>query len=130
MAADTLAGLSTDVLFGALAIRLDPAKAAGQGFVLNWRFTDRNEQMVLTLKNCTLTHRMGEQAGSVAAATVTTTRATFDSIVLRKTTAPEAIADGALKIDGDLSRFALLFGMLDEPSTIMFDILTPGTGRS
>jgi alkyl sulfatase BDS1-like metallo-beta-lactamase superfamily hydrolase len=130
MAADTLAGLSTDVLFGALAIRLDPAKAAGQGFVLNWRFTDRNEQMVLTLKNCTLTHRMGEQAGSVAAATVTTTRATFDSIVLRKTTAPEAIADGALRIDGDLSRFALLFGMLDEPAGIMFDVLTPGTGRS
>jgi len=35
--ADTLAGVSTDVFFDALAIRLDPAKAAGQGFVLNWQ---------------------------------------------------------------------------------------------
>src|SRR5260221_9458569 len=32
MSADLLAGLSTDVLFDALAIRLDPAKAAGQSF--------------------------------------------------------------------------------------------------
>lgn len=128
MAADTLAGLSTDILFGALAIRLDPAKAAGQGFVLNWRFTDRNEQMSLTLKNCTLTHRMGEQAPA-AAALVTTTRATFDSIILRRTTAPEAMAAGTLGIEGDVSRFAHLFGMLDEPPGMMFDVLTPGAGR-
>src|SRR5882757_293922 len=45
MGADTLAGLSTDIFFDALAIRVDPAKAAGQAFVINWRFTDRNEEM-------------------------------------------------------------------------------------
>ena len=126
--ADTLAGLSTDVFFDALAIRLDPAKAAGQGFVLNWRFTDREEDMTLTLKNCTLSHRMGERAEK-AAASVTTTRATLDALVLRRTTAPEALASGALKVEGDPSKFALLFGMLDPPGTLMFDILTPGEGR-
>ena len=55
MSADTLAGLSTDVFFDALAIRLDPAKAAGQSFVLNWRFTDRDEKLTLCLKHGTLT---------------------------------------------------------------------------
>jgi alkyl sulfatase BDS1-like metallo-beta-lactamase superfamily hydrolase len=126
--ADTLAGLSTDVFFDALAIRLDPAKAAGQSFVLNWRFTDRNEEMTLTLKHCTLTHRMGERA-ETAAASVTTSRATLDALVLRKTTAPEALMSGALKVEGDASKFAQLFGMLDQPGGLMFDVLTPGEDR-
>lgn len=126
--ADTLAGLATDVFFDALEIRLDPAKAAGQSFVLNWRFTDRDEEMTLTLKHCTLTHRMGERAEKPAASVVTT-RATLDALVLRKTTAPEALQSGALRIEGDLSKFAQLFGMLDQPGGMMFDILTPGEGR-
>jgi alkyl sulfatase BDS1-like metallo-beta-lactamase superfamily hydrolase len=126
--ADTLAGLSTDVFFDALEIRLDPARAAGQSFVLNWRFTDRDEEMTLTLKHCTLTHRMGEQAGAPSAS-VTTTRDTLDALVLRKTTAPEALQSGALRIEGDASKFVQLFGMLDQPGGMMFDILTPGEGR-
>ncbi len=126
--ADTVAGLSTDVFFDALEIRLDPAKAAGQAFVLNWRFTDRDETLVLTLKHSTLSHRLGEWSDT-AQASVTTTRATLDAIVLRKTTAPDAFASGALKIEGDPSRFALLFGLLDQPGGMMFDILTPGEGR-
>ena len=102
--ADTLAGLSTDVFFDALEIRLDPAKAAGQSFVLNWRFTDRAEEMTLTLKHCTLTHRMAERADKPAAS-VTTTRATLDALLLSKTTAPEALQSGALKIEGEFDHY-------------------------
>jgi len=116
------------VFFDALAIRLDPAKAAGQSFVLNWRFTDRNETLSLCLGHCTLTHRMGDWSG-VATATITTTRAILDDLVLRKITAQEALGSGALKVDGDPSRFALLFGMLDQPPGLMFDVLKPGAGR-
>ena len=128
MSADTLAGLSTDVFFDALAIRLDPAKAAGHDFAINWRFTDRDETLVLTLKHCTISHRMGERSEH-AAASVTTTRSVLDSLVLRKTTAQEAFASRTLLIEGDASRFALLFALLDEPGGIMFDVLTPGEGR-
>jgi alkyl sulfatase BDS1-like metallo-beta-lactamase superfamily hydrolase len=128
MSADTLAGLGTDVFFDALAIRLDPAKAAGQSFVLNWRLTDRDETLSLCLKHCTLTHRMGDWSGAAAAA-ITTTRAILDDLVLRKITAQDALASGVLKVDGDPSRFALLFGMLDQPTGLMFDVLKPGAGR-
>ncbi|MBS0539672.1 MAG: MBL fold metallo-hydrolase [Proteobacteria bacterium] len=128
MSADTLAGLTTDVFFDALAIRLDPAKAAGLRFVLNWAFTDRRETMALTLANCTISHRMGEHAAE-AAASVTTTRATLDALVLRKLTPPEALASGALKVTGDIGKFAQLFGLLEPPGGMMFDILTPGEGR-
>jgi len=91
--------------------------------VLNWHFTDRAEKLALTLKHSTLTYRLGEWS-AVATASITTSRATLDAIVLGKTAVPEAMASGALRIEGDPSRFASLFGMLDQPGSIMFDILT------
>ncbi len=129
MGADTLAGLSTDVFFDLMAIRLDAARAAGQSMVLNWQFTDRAEKLVLTLKHCTLSHRLGEWSDA-AAASIITTRATLDAIVLRKIAPPDAIASGALRIEGDPSRLAVLFGMLEQPAGFMFDVLTPGEGRT
>jgi len=128
MGADTLAGLSTDVFFDLMAIRLDPAKAAGQSMAIDWRFTDRDETLALTLRHCTLTHCMNEGAGR-ADTSVTTTRATLDAIVLRKTTIPDALASGALRIDGDMAKLGALFAMMDEPRGMMFDVLTPGEGR-
>jgi alkyl sulfatase BDS1-like metallo-beta-lactamase superfamily hydrolase len=128
MAEDTLGALTSDVLFGLLAIRLDPAKAAGQSLIANWRFTDRDESLVLTLKHCTLTHRVGEQSPA-AMVTITTTRALFDQLILQKAKLPEAFASGALKIEGEAGRLAALFGMLEPAGNLMFDILTPGEGR-
>ena len=128
MGADTLAGLATDVFFDLMAIRLDAAKAAGQAMVINWHFTDRRERLALTLKNCTLTHRMGEEAPD-ASASVTTTRATMDDIMLRRTTVADVLAGGAMKLEGDMSRLAALLAMMDQPAGMMFDVVTPGEGR-
>ncbi|HEY4168047.1 MAG TPA: alkyl sulfatase dimerization domain-containing protein [Reyranella sp.] len=127
MSADTLRGLSTDIFFDVLAVRLDPAKAAGQVMVINWHFTDRSEKLALTLKNCTLTHRPGVVDG--AAASITMTRETLDGIVLGRMKIPDALASGAMRIEGDGSRLAALFAMLDPPPGLMFDVLTPGEGR-
>jgi alkyl sulfatase BDS1-like metallo-beta-lactamase superfamily hydrolase len=128
MAADTLRGLSTDVFFDMLAIRIDPAKAAGQSMVVNWHFTDRGEKLAVTLKHCTLTHRVGSWAES-ATASITTTRETLDGMILGRVKIPDALASGAMRIDGDGSRLAALFAMLEAPTGLMFDILTPGGGR-
>jgi alkyl sulfatase BDS1-like metallo-beta-lactamase superfamily hydrolase len=129
LSADMLAGLSTDIFFDAMAIRLDPSRVAGQAMTINWRFTDRHERLLLTLKHCTLTHRPGEQSSS-ANASITTTRAVMDAIVLGKTTMQEAMATGSLTVEGDATRLAVLFGALDQAAGMMFDVLTPGEGRS
>ncbi len=126
--ADTLAGLTSDMFFDMMAIRLDPAKAAGQSTVINWHLTDRDEKLVLTLSHCTLSHRMGEWSDA-AAASITAMRGTLDAIVLGKLTAPGALASGAFKIEGDPSRLVALFAMFEQPAGLMFDILTPGEGR-
>ena len=128
MGADTLAGLTNDVFFHMMAIRLDPAKAAGRSMVINWHFTDRKERLALTLSNCTLTHRVGEWSDA-AAASITTTRGTLDAIVLGRLKVPDALASGVLRIEGDPSQLAALFAMFDQPSGLMFDILTRGEGR-
>ncbi|MBS0517866.1 MAG: MBL fold metallo-hydrolase [Proteobacteria bacterium] len=127
MAADTVAGLSTDIFFDMLEIRLDPAKAAGRSMLVNWHFTDRAEKLTLTLSNCTLTHRLGDWSDR-ASASIITTRATLDSIILGKVKVPEALMSGALRIEGEAVQLAALFAMLDPPSAMMFDILTPGEG--
>jgi len=127
LSADTLAGLSSDVLFGMMAIRLDPAKAAGQAMVINWHFTDRGEKLALTLKHCTLSHRLGEWSDR-AAATIVTTRATLDAVILGRLKVPDALASGALRIEGDAARLLALFAMFDQPSAMMFDVLLPGEG--
>ncbi|WP_421997761.1 alkyl/aryl-sulfatase [Reyranella sp.] len=126
--ADMLSGLSTDTFFDMLAIRLDASKAAGRSMVVNWHFTDRDERLALTLSHSTLTHRLGEWSDR-ASATIVTTRATLDAMVLGKTRPAEAVQSGALRIDGDAASLALLFGMLDTSTNLMFDILTPGEGR-
>ena len=127
--ADTVAGLSSDLLFDMMAIRVDPAKAAGQSMVINWRFTDRSETLVLTLKHCTLTQRLGEWSDK-ATASVTTTRDTLDAIMVKKLEPREALMSGKLKVEGDPSRLAVLFGAIDQTQNVlMFDVLTPGEGR-
>jgi alkyl sulfatase BDS1-like metallo-beta-lactamase superfamily hydrolase len=128
MSADTLGGLATDVFFDLMAVRLDPAKAAGQSMALNWHFTDRAEKLVLTLEHSTLSHCLGEWSEQ-AAASIATSRAMLDAIALGKTTPREAIASGALRVEGDASKVASLFGMFEQPTGFMFDILTPGDGR-
>jgi len=128
MSSDLVTGLSTDVLFDALAIRLDPGKAAGQTFIINWHFTDRDELLALTLKHSTLTHRLGEH-DKAAATLIMTTREALDALVMQKSTVEEALASGDFQIEGNPSWFILLFSMFDQEPEIMFDVLTPGDGR-
>lgn len=120
--ADTLKAVSNDLFFDFLAVRLDPVKAEGKKLVINWRFTDSKEQIVLTLENSALTHIAGQQPA--ADATITLSRATLDAVTLKKTSFSEAVQMGKLEIAGDRTKLAELMAMLDtfEP---MFPVVEP-----
>jgi hypothetical protein len=46
-----------------------------------------------------------------------------------KLTAPQAMQAGKLRVEGDPTRLALLFTVVEmTPNPLMFDILTPGEG--
>ena len=54
--AELLKGVSIDLAFDFLGVRLNAAKAEGKHIVVNWTFTDLNQTYVMNLENSALTH--------------------------------------------------------------------------
>ena len=123
MNAELLKGISIDLAFDFLGVRLNAAKAEGKTIVINWTFTDLNETYVMNLENSALTHTSGRLSDK-ADASVTLTRAALDAITLKQKTFAESVAAGAVSLGGNPLKLRELFGMLDEFST-GFEIVEP-----
>jgi alkyl sulfatase BDS1-like metallo-beta-lactamase superfamily hydrolase len=121
--ADTLKAVSNEMFFDYLGVRLNAQKAEGKRLVVNWNFTEPRQQFVLNLENAALTYVVGKQSDK-ADATLTLARATLDAVTLRKTTFPEAVQSGLIKIEGDPGKLVELLGMLDTFNP-MFEIVEP-----
>ena len=121
--ADTLKTLNNEMFFDYLGVRLNAGKAEGKTMVINWKFTDSNQQFVLNLENSALTHVSGRQAAN-ANATVTLTRDTLDAVSLQKTSFADAMKAGQVTIDGDPQKLEELFSMLDT-FKVMFEVVEP-----
>jgi alkyl sulfatase BDS1-like metallo-beta-lactamase superfamily hydrolase len=121
---DLVSAVGIDILFDYLAIRLDPAKAAGQRWRFDWLVSDTGERAALTLEHSTLTCRLGKSAMNPDASVIST-RAALDRIALRPQTLAEALADGSCKVTGgDAANLEALFAMFEDFAP-MFDIVTP-----
>jgi linear primary-alkylsulfatase len=120
---DTMKGISLDLLFDFIGVRLNAAKAEGKKMVLNWTFPDVDEKLVLNLENSTLTHTSGK-LNAKADASFVLTRATLDQILLKQKSFPDAIKAGEVKVEGDPRKLGELIAMLDE-FTPGFPIVEP-----
>ena len=89
--AELLKGVSIDLAFDFLGVRLNAAKAEGKHIVVNWTFTDLNQTYVMNLENSALTHTAGKLADN-ADVSVTLTRAALDAITLKQRTFAGSIA--------------------------------------
>jgi alkyl sulfatase BDS1-like metallo-beta-lactamase superfamily hydrolase len=123
MPRETLAALRTDQLWDVLGVRLNGPKVEGKRIVLNWSFTDTGETFVLNLENSALTYTEGVQAEN-ADASFTLARSTLDEVIAKKTSFPEAVAAGKIKVAGNPLRLAELMGLMDEFPR-MFEIVEP-----
>jgi len=123
---NALRALTIDMVFDFFGVRLNGPKAEGKKIAINWNFSDTNQQYVLNLENSVLTHVANKQLSN-ADATLTLTRATLDSILMRKTTFPEAVQKGLVKIDGQPMKLLELFGLMENFNP-MFEIVTPKGG--
>ena len=121
--ADTLKALNNEMFFDFLGVRLNAAKAEGKTMVINWSFTDSNQRIALNLENSALTYVAGKQAPN-ADATVTLARGTLDAVTLQRTTFPDAVKAGLVKIDGDPRKLDELMSMLDT-FKVMFEVVEP-----
>jgi alkyl sulfatase BDS1-like metallo-beta-lactamase superfamily hydrolase len=118
-----LAALSVEQIFDALGVRLDGPGAAGKRIVINWRFTDLDEDHVLGLENSALHHIAGRHADD-AAASVTLPKVLLGQILAGSTTFPEEVAAGNITLDGDIDSLVELLGCLDR-FPAWFPIVTP-----
>jgi alkyl sulfatase BDS1-like metallo-beta-lactamase superfamily hydrolase len=121
--AELLKGVSIDLAFDFLGVRLNAAKAEGKTIVINWTFTDLNQTYVMNLENSALTHTAGKLSDN-ADVSVALTRATLDAITLKQRTFLGSIATGDVSISGNPLKLAELFGLLDEFSP-GFEIVEP-----
>jgi len=104
--------LTIEQIFDALGVRLRAEDVVDEAITLNWRFTDIEEQHVLGLRNCALHHRPNtvDEDGD---ATLVLTKTTLGEILTGRTKPMDAVATGALEIEGDANAVIKLLGSLD-----------------
>ncbi|MDX2204964.1 MAG: alkyl sulfatase dimerization domain-containing protein [Hyphomicrobiaceae bacterium] len=120
---DVIRGLTLDLFFDYLGIRLNGDKADGKTIRINWTFPDIGETYALNLENCALTYLAGRHAPE-ADAHVTLDRGVLNRIILRELALPDALAQGLAKVEGNVMKIAELFGLLDE-FAMGFEIVEP-----
>jgi alkyl sulfatase BDS1-like metallo-beta-lactamase superfamily hydrolase len=118
-----LRAVPTANLMDSLAARFNPAKSKRAGTNIQFLFTDREESVGFHVGESVLFPRMDETLVSPTA-TLTTTRAVFDSVLVGQLKIPDAVATGEFKISGDASALVAMLQALDQ-ATGGFNVVTP-----
>ena len=110
-----LSGLTIEMIFDTLAVRLNAPKAAGHNFDMAWHFTDLNERWLVSLSNSALSSLRADQLRSPLTSNVQLTldRRTLEDLLAQRVPAMQAISEGRLKLSGDVALLAQFFAMLD-----------------
>jgi alkyl sulfatase BDS1-like metallo-beta-lactamase superfamily hydrolase len=124
VALDLIAATTTAQVFDLMAIRVDPAKAAGKDLAVLFVFPDRNERVRVTLANATLVH--GTDPAGPVQATVTLPRRALLAMAFAGAPPEGLLQSGAATVTGDRAAFLSLLSSLDPPpSGPPFPIVTP-----
>ena len=114
--------MSPDMLFDYFAVRLNPEKVEGKKYAINVVFIDIDETHGLRVENSVLNH--GRKAVAGADATITLKKSVLDDIQLGTTTLDKAIANGNVKIDGDVAVVKDFMNSMDT-FNFWFNVVTP-----
>ncbi|WP_327146049.1 alkyl/aryl-sulfatase [Nocardia sp. NBC_01327] len=112
--------LTVEMIIDSMAVRVNGPKAAATGFLMDWKMTDDNQVVRLTLSNGALTHRTATADAphhGEANLTLSMTKPQLLGVLAGKG------LDG-VGVEGDPSVLATLVGVLDTPD-IDFAIVTP-----
>lgn len=107
-----VSALSSELLFDALAVRVNAPRAEGLAFTMAWHFCDRGEHWRVELCNGAL-HALAVDAAPAADVSLTLARGTLDAMLQGQLQPAQAVAGGALTISGQAGRMAQFFGLLD-----------------
>lgn len=119
---DTVRAMSVDLFFDYLGVRLNSGKAGNAKAKFNFDLGNSGTYFV-ELENGVLNHT-ANMKGDKVDATVTLTRDTLNNIILQQTKLDDAIASGAVKVNGDQAKLHELVSYLDN-FEFWFNIVTP-----
>ena len=120
---DTVRGMSLEMYFDYLAVRLNGPAAADEELRFTATFTDLDVTYDLVVANGVLNHAKG-RGDPGADAVLTLTRTALDDVTLGVATLDEKVDKGEIAIDGDRAAFTRFLGLLDT-FEFWFDIVTP-----
>ena len=118
---DTIHVMAPEMLFDYFAVRLNGPKAAGKVLALNVTLSDIGKTYGLRVENAVLNHGAALAKPNV---TVSTSKATLDSIQLGQVKLEDAIEKGDVKLDGRREELTELMSLLDT-FPFWFPIVTP-----
>lgn len=123
----TLGGLApamtTEMLFDALAVRLNPDRLDDAAWASNWHLTDRSERLVVGTSNRTLFTRPA-QIDATAEVTIALDAATLIDLIDQSISIDAAIASDRVVVEGATTGLDRLFAAVDTWPRI-FPIVTP-----
>ena len=120
---DTVRGMSNELLFDYIALRLDHTKTDRLKAAVQMRFTDVNETWALELSNSVLNNTKGRVLKNPDV-TITLTRPAFLAMLLQGKKLPELVQAGMVKVEGNPQAFgAVVANIVDFPP--LFNIVTP-----
>jgi alkyl sulfatase BDS1-like metallo-beta-lactamase superfamily hydrolase len=120
---DTVRGMSNELLFDFIALRLDHTKTDGLKAAVQMVFTDVNETWALELSNSVLNNTKGRVLAKPDVK-LTLTRPAFLAMLLQGKKLPELVQAGMVKIEGNPQAFgAVVANIVDFPT--LFNIVTP-----
>ena len=120
---DVVRGMSMELLFDFIALRLDHQKVDGMNVGISMNFTDLKEVWALELSNSVLNNAKGRVLKNPDV-TLTLTRPVFLGMLLAGKKLPDLIQAGAVKLDGDPKAFGAVFANI-ETFDPFFNIVTP-----
>jgi len=109
---DILKGLSSEMIFDLLAVRLNADKVGDAAVKLAFVFPDRDERFVVEVRNRVLVAERAK-GGETVDATLTVARPVFLESLFRGTSLVGKVLTGEVKIEGDRAAFGRLTGWFD-----------------
>ena len=120
---DTIRAMPFSDFLDFCGVRLNPDKAGTAKVEFNVTFNDLDERWTFGVENSAIHYTRGRHAAA-ADASVTTTRAAFNDVMLGTRTMEQMVVAGDMRVEGDPRKLAAFASWLDTPP-FWFNIVTP-----
>ena len=120
---DTVRGMTNELLFDFIALRLNHEKTDGMKAAISMVFSDSNEVWALELSNSVLNSTRGRVLNNPDV-TITLTRPAFLAMLLQGKKLPELVQAGMVKVEGNPQSFGAVVANIMNFDPV-FNIVTP-----